>query len=107
LQYILLFTHDVFVLAVNNVSCFTEGEGRCFTEGEGRCFTEGEAFYYTYKSALAVYFWGQKLLRFIPPYRVIEEIKTNAQILVVCVHSVCAFVLSGSPIVLALSLAHV
>lgn len=50
---------------------------------------------------------GQKLLRFIPPSRVIEEIEPNAQILVVCIDTACAFVLSGSPIVLALSLAHV
>lgn len=42
------------------------------------------------------------LLRyFLPPYRVIEEVKSDAHILVVCVYSVCSFCLSRSPIMLA------
>ena len=107
LQYILLFTHEFFVLVVNSVVCFTEGDACCIIEGEGRSFTEGEGLHYTHECPFSGYFLGVALLRFFPPSRIVEEVEPHTFVLVVGVHSACAFVLSGSPIVLALSLAHV
>ena len=44
---------------------------------------------------------------FLPPSRIVEEVEPHAFVLVVGVHSVCSFGLPRSPIVLALSLAHI
>lgn len=44
---------------------------------------------------------GSCCFNFVPPYRIVEKVEPYAVVLVICVYSVCAFGLSGSPVMLA------